>query len=165
MENLGKASENRPLWKISKTIYRIIVAVDLEVERIGLRTILSRYAEIYKVVGEASNCNDLMNLLDRYECDILVTDFLIPEVNASLDGIILLRELRNRHTELQIITLISFRDAEIVRILHSEGVRAVVEKTSAEKILDALRVVKAGHIYISERVQGKPTSHTPSRGR
>lgn len=132
---------------------RIVIADDHEIVRIGLRAILARSGDGYEVVGEAADGKELMDVLAAHPCDILIVDFLMPDSKAS-DGIHLLHELRKRYAELPIVVLTMLRNAAIFRAAYLEGVKAVVEKGSmAGELLEALRVVRAGEVYMNEHVR------------
>ena len=154
METYGDVARCAHGVDVGEARFRIIIADDHEVVRVGLRTILSHSDESYEVVGEASSGEELLKLLGKNGCDILIVDFLMNEQKASLDGIPLLRKIRQRHAKLTVVVMATFRDVAIMRSMYSEGAKAVVEKTSAKEILHALRAVKEGGIYTNHRLKG-----------
>lgn len=134
---------------------KVVIADDHEIVRIGLRTILANSHDGYEVVGEAADGRELMDVLARHPCDILIVDFLMPESDAALDGIHLLRELRRHYAQLPIIVLTMLRNVAIFRAAYSEGAKGVVEKESmVGELLNALRVVRAGSVYMSDQMRG-----------
>lgn len=123
--------------------------------RIGLRTILQHSGEGYEVVGEAAGGMELLKVLADTPCDLVLVDFLMPEDGAAhpLDGIALLHELRRRYPALPIVVLTMMSNAAIFRTMYREGANAVVEKAAmVDELLVALRTVRAGRTYVSERV-------------
>jgi two-component system, NarL family, captular synthesis response regulator RcsB len=133
---------------------RIVIADDHELVRIGLRVVLQRGDEGYEVVGEASSGGELLKLLADTACDVAIVDFQMQEDETSLDGVVLLRELRRRHPRLRIVVLTMLRNLSIFRAMYQEGVEAVVEKASAvQELFVALKAVRAGRTYIGEHVR------------
>lgn len=133
---------------------RIVTADDHEVVRIGLRTLLQQGSEGYEVVGEAANGRELLGVLARTVCDLVIVDFLMQNDSAPLDGVVLLRELRRRYPKLRILVLTMLRNPAIVRTMYQEGVDAVVEKGGmAGELMIALRTVRAGRSYVPRHFQ------------
>ena len=134
---------------------RVVIADDHEVVRIGLRTLLQHSGEAYEVVGEAAGGGELLRLLATTPCDAAIVDFLMPEEeNAlSIDGIVLLHELRRRYPKLPIMVLTMVRNFAILRAIYQEGVDAVVEKAAiVDELLVALRTIRSGRTYVSKRL-------------
>lgn len=133
---------------------RVVIADDYEVARIGLRAVLQRGGEGYEVVGEASSGSALLKVLAHTPCDAAIVDFQMPEDEAGMDGVVLLRELRRRHPKLRIVVLTMLRNVAIFRAMYQEGVEAVVEKTAAvQELFVALRAVRAGRTYMGNHVR------------
>lgn len=55
----------------------VVVADDHPIVRYGIRRLLEE-REMIHLVGEAANSSELVNLLAKAPCDILVTDFSMP---------------------------------------------------------------------------------------
>jgi two-component system, NarL family, captular synthesis response regulator RcsB len=133
---------------------RVVIADDHELVRIGLRAVLQRGGEGYEVVGEASSGSELLKVLAHTSCDVAIVDFQMPEDQASMDGVMLLRELRRRHPRLRVVVLTMLRNIAIFRTMYQEGVEAVVEKTAVvQELFVALRAVRAGRTYMSKGVR------------
>ena len=67
---------------------KVLVADDHAVFRDGLRKLLEGADDI-SVVGEASNGNECINMLDKFKPDILLLDLRMPEK----DGLAVLTEV------------------------------------------------------------------------
>jgi two-component system, NarL family, captular synthesis response regulator RcsB len=133
---------------------RVVIADGHELVRIGLRAVLQRGGEGYEVVGEASSGSELLKVLAHTPCDIAIVDVQMPEDGASMDGVMLLRELRRRHPRLRVVVLTMLRNIAIFRTMYQEGVEAVVEKTAVvQELFVALRAVRAGRTYMSKGVR------------
>lgn len=126
---------------------RVILADDHPVVRMGLATLMEDSE--FAVVGEASGPGELLASLEHTECDVLVTDYLMPG-EATPDGLRLVTQLRTLRPELPIVVLTMMRDPSLLRALWATGVRALVDKTTAmQDIVPALRLVAAGHTFLS----------------
>jgi len=62
---------------------RIIIADDHPVVRIGTRAVIES-SGVGRVVGEADSAQALMTLLANQPCDLLVTDYSMPEIVHSV---------------------------------------------------------------------------------
>lgn len=141
--------------------------------RIGLRTVLQQSDEGYELAGEGSSGSELLELLAQTPCDLVIVDFQMPEDDAALAGVMLLRELRHRFPVLRIVVLTTLHNTTICRAMYREGVDAVVEKASmVDELLVALRTIRAGGTYVGKplREQGVDVSRatkppSPVRGK
>jgi two-component system capsular synthesis response regulator RcsB len=132
---------------------RIVVADGHEIVRIGLRTLFQHGREGYEIVAEASNGSELLHVLAHTPSDLVIVDFLMQGEDMSLDGVVLLRELRRRHPTLRVVVLTMLRNLAIFRTMYREGAAAVVEKASmVDELLVALRTVRAGRTYVSRQL-------------
>jgi len=142
---------------------RVVIADDHELIRIGLRAVLQRGGEGYEVTGEASSGSELLKVLAHTPCDVAIVDFQMPEDEADMDGVVLLRELRRRHPRLRVVVLTMLRNIAIFRTMYQEGVEAVVEKTAVvQELFVALRAVRAGRTYMSKSVREGLTERSTS---
>lgn len=63
---------------------RIIIADDHPIVRVGQKVVIEASGK-YKVVGEADGPDQLLELVSRIPCDVIVTDFAMPG-NQQADG-------------------------------------------------------------------------------
>ena len=59
---------------------RVILADDHAVVRAGIRSMIENLAEI-EIVGQASNGREALQLVEKIQPDVLVTDISMPEMN------------------------------------------------------------------------------------
>lgn len=119
--------------------------------RDGLRAILKQSDE-FKVVGEAENGADAVQVCKRLLPDIVLMDIGLP----GLNGIEATAEVLRHCPETRVIVLSMFDDEHSVVSAIRSGARAfVVKKASDGDLLDALRTVAKGGSYLSPQVSDR----------
>lgn len=122
----------------------------------GIKSILKRREGNFRVVGEASSGKELLELLSSLACDLLITDFSMPDEGGSTDGLLLIRRLRRNHPDLPVIVLTMIHNPALVRGMFAAGVNGVVGKTAMARELSlAQQAVMSGRTYLSMDMQGK----------
>ncbi|HZT70716.1 MAG TPA: response regulator transcription factor [Terriglobia bacterium] len=123
---------------------RILVADDHPIFRDGLRKLLEAEKD-FKVVGEASDGGEAIEMAQRLKPDVLLLDLAMPRV----PGLEAVRQLGNSVEAIKVILLTAAIDREqIVDALH-HGVRGVVLKESATQLLlKSIRCVMAGQYWV-----------------
>ncbi|MEQ4503163.1 response regulator transcription factor, partial [Pseudomonas sp.] len=94
-------STDRPL--------RVIVADDHPIFLIGLRVVLEQ-DNLATVVAEACNPDELLQVLARHPCDVLVTDFMMP-VELQNDGLRLVQRIHRDFPALPVIVVTTLSNA------------------------------------------------------
>ena len=123
---------------------RILVADDHPIFRDGLRKLLEAEKD-FRVIGEASDGGEAIEMAERLKPDVLLLDLAMPRV----PGLEAVRELRNSVEAIKVIVLTAAIDREqIVDALH-HGVRGVVLKESATQLLlKSIRCVMDGQYWV-----------------
>ncbi|AGA57668.1 response regulator containing CheY-like receiver domain and AraC-type DNA-binding domain [Thermobacillus composti KWC4] len=96
-------------------MYRVLLVDDEALARVGLRSTFDWEAHGFRIVGEASNGRTALPWIERDEVDILMTDIAMP----VMDGLELMRFIRQRRPRVKVILLSCHSDFEYVR----EGMR------------------------------------------
>jgi DNA-binding NarL/FixJ family response regulator len=128
---------------------RLLLADDHQILRQGLRTLLELAG--LRVIGEASNGREAVRLASREAPDVCVLEVSMPELNGIDAAIQIMDVTPGSH-----IVLLTARAEEhrIVAALRA-GVRGYVMKTQAvADLIDAIREVAAGGMYLSPVVSG-----------
>jgi len=124
---------------------RVLLAEDHGMVRAGLRALLERAQDI-KVIGEASNGQEAIDLTSELKPDVLVLDIMMPRLN----GIQAAEQIRNLKLPVKILFVSMYSDAGLVRQALKTGAKGYVLKTSAgEELLQAIRAVSQGETYLS----------------
>jgi two-component system capsular synthesis response regulator RcsB len=133
---------------------RIVICDDHPVVLIGLRAALAEQAGQMQVVGEASGGRELLELLAKIECDLLITDFSMDDGLPDNDGMPLFRRLQTEHPSLPVIVLTMVLNPAIMQGMLATGVRGVVDKMAmGRELMLAIQAVMAGRLFLSENVK------------
>ncbi|MYV46586.1 response regulator transcription factor [Streptomyces sp. SID2888] len=124
---------------------RLLVVDDDPLVRSGLRLILSA-AEDLKVVAEAADGTEVMDLVDRHRPDLVLMDIRMPR----MDGLATTEALRRRPDPPQVLILTTFTtDGYILRALAAGAAGYVLKHTPPAQIVAAVRNVMAGEPVLS----------------
>jgi len=127
----------------------VVLADDHPVVRQGLRMLLER--EKFQILGEASDGLEAIGLADQFHPDVIVLDLAMP----ILDGIGAVREIAKVSPRTKIILLTMHTEEHHILEALRAGVKGCVSKTqAAEHLLQAIREVCAGGVYLSPSVSG-----------
>ena len=132
---------------------RIVVSDDHPVVLMGVKALVASRHQSLRVVGEATSGGELLVLLEREPCDLLVTDFAMPDGDGG-DGLTLLRRVRRKHPRLPVIVLTMVSNPALVRGMFTAGVNGLVGKAAlTRELLLAVQAVMHGRTYLSEQVR------------
>lgn len=151
---------------------RIIVADDHPVVVMGIRMALgnSRYASA--IMAQAVSTDELMQRLKQQHCDILITDFSMPNGDFP-DGMVLIKHIRSHFTTLKIIVMTMLSNPLILNEIMKTGVHGLFDKHQPlEGLINAITRIGKGNTYISDTFSNALTStlrgdtrHTPLTAR
>jgi DNA-binding NarL/FixJ family response regulator len=123
---------------------RIIIADDHVAVRDGLRWMLQADPDI-EVVGEAADGAELLQLIDRIQCDAVLLDLSMPGVS----GLEVLARLREMERDLPIVVLTMHDDDRHVDRALSLGASGYILKSAPrEEMRHALSAAMAGGAYV-----------------
>ena len=127
-------------------IARIIVVDDHIIFRKGLQTILNEI-DIVKVVGEASNGNELLDLLKKQETDIIFMDIKMP----YMDGVEATKKVLAKYPHIKIVALTMFEEISYFNQMIEAGASGfLLKKTTSEELEKAIKLVLLDESYFSE---------------
>ena len=127
---------------------RAVLAEDHLMVRAGLRALIERANDI-KVIGEASNGQEAVDLTINLKPDVLVLDIMMPRLN----GIQAAEQIHNLKLPVKILFVSMYAEAGLVRQALHAGAKGYVQKTSAgEDLLHAIRAVANGETYLSPAI-------------
>jgi two-component system, NarL family, captular synthesis response regulator RcsB len=104
-----------------------------------------------EVVGEATNVSQLLSELESKPCDVLITDFAMPEPGLDAhDGLRLIRKVRQNWPNVNIVVLTSVSNVAILRSILNAGAIGLVDKAEPiELVIAAVRHADVGRRYVS----------------
>lgn len=134
----------------SQKILKLVLADDHAIYRDGLKLLLKKVKDVtIEVAAEAGSGAELVELADKIQPDMVITDIMMP----GMDGIAAIRLLRKKHPQLFIIALSSFDETRMVLDTLEAGANAyLLKNTSKEEMLQAIKAVSEGGAYYCSEV-------------
>ena len=121
-----------------------MIADDHPMVRCGIRQVFAAYEDL-RITGEASSGNELLALLKKGRCDVVLLDLSMPGVN----GVELLQEIGRQHENLPVLVLSMHSERQFVASAIRNGAVGYVAKGSDPEILvHAIRKVAGGGQFI-----------------
>jgi two-component system response regulator NreC len=124
---------------------RIVIADDHTIIRSGLKLLLEQHPD-FKVVAEANDGREAVQLVAQHRPDVAVLDIGMPQLN----GIEATRQIGSEAPETQVVILSMHSDEGYVLRALKAGARAYILKNSAEAdLIRAVRAVAEGKSFFS----------------
>ncbi len=126
----------------------VLLADDHPIVRQGLRHLLEAEPNL-KVVGEASNGLEAVQLVEKFKPDVLIVDIVMPELN----GLEVLKQVRERSPATCCIVLsMQSADVYVVEALKAGALGYVLKETGPSELINAVNQVIQGQRYLSPRI-------------
>ena len=130
---------------------RIFLADDHAVVRTGLKTLINAEQDM-QVVGEAADGQEATRLIPALAPDIAVFDVSMPELNGAQAT----RRLREICPAVKVLALTVHEDRSYINDLLAAGATGyLLKRAAAGELINAIRFVAGGGVYIDPRVAGK----------
>ena len=128
---------------------KILVVDDHALIRTALRGVLAELGRDVTVF-EAGDCRSAFDLIEMQpDLDLVLLDLGLP----GMHGLAALEELRTRHPALPVVVLSSTNDRASVTEALDQGAMGYIPKLSSNEVLiNALRLVLSGGIYIPPEI-------------
>jgi DNA-binding NarL/FixJ family response regulator len=137
-------ARHRPPRRREK-LMKILVCDDHALMREAMRGVLKELVPDAGVIEAADGRQLTERIQENPQLDLLLLDLNLPDQ----DGLAILADLRERHPEITVVVLSAFQDRETVRRSLRLGALGFIPKnTERDVVLNALRLVLAGGIYI-----------------
>jgi DNA-binding NarL/FixJ family response regulator len=125
--------------------YRVILADDHCLIRQGIKKLLSEFPYI-EVIGEASDGNELLEMLEKSTPDLVILDISMPHLN----GIEAALKIKDNFPQIKILFLTMFGEREYLDKAISMGAEGYLLKSDmAEELENAITTIMRGNHYIS----------------
>ncbi|ROZ72662.1 response regulator transcription factor [Ramlibacter sp. WS9] len=129
---------------------RIVIADDHRIMRDGLVALLRGQPD-FEVVGEAPDGAELARLTRKLKPDIAVTDLSM----AGLNGLEAIRRIRADEPGVKLLCLSVHAESRLVLAVLDAGASGyVLKECSFEELVQAIRQVVAGQVYLSAQLVG-----------
>ena len=116
---------------------KVVIADDHVLFRAGVKTALSMKKDI-KMLAEADNGMQLLNLLKHIQPDVVLLDIQMP----IMDGITTLPEIKKLYPDIRVVMLTMHNDHSMISKLMELGANAYLTKNSdSEVIYEAVKTV------------------------
>jgi len=126
---------------------RVMVVDDHPMVRSGLKALLSAYDDL-EFAGEAGNGAEAIRLCDRLNPDVVLMDLVMPE----MDGAAATRAIRQKHPQIKVVVLTSFKEDELVQgALQAGAIGYLLKNVSADELARAIRAAYAGRPRLPPR--------------
>jgi NarL family two-component system response regulator LiaR len=140
-----------------------MVVDDHDMVRRGLTAFL-RVKHDLKLVAEARNGQEAVDLCAERQPDVILMDLVMPE----MDGATATRLIRERCPQIQVIALTSFQEQALVEeALRAGAISYLLKNVSANDLAEAIRAAHAGRSTLApEAVQAlvQATGHESALG-
>jgi DNA-binding NarL/FixJ family response regulator len=130
---------------------RVLIVDDHRAVAEGLVQILS---DQFEVVATIADGRFVLEAISRLHPGIVLLDVSMPSVN----GLEVLRQLRQRAPGVRVVVLTMHADASLAVEALRTGACGYVLKSGGEELLTALQVVLAGDIYLARELRAKITT-------
>jgi DNA-binding NarL/FixJ family response regulator len=132
--------------------FDVLLVDDHKIMRDGIKAILAR-ADDFRVVGEAENGTDAVQFVKLRKPHMVLMDIGLPN---GLNGVETTAEVLRAHPDCKVVILSMFDDENSVVSSIRGGARAfILKKASDSDLLEALRMVAAGGMYLSPQVSDR----------
>lgn len=136
---------------------KILIAEDHPLVREGIKKLLTELTN-EEYILEAELGKDVLDHIDQNtDIGLVVLDFMLPDTN----GFDLLKTITNTRPGLPVAILSAYDDSELMRKCLDHGASGFIPKSAAQAvILNALRLIMSGGIYIPPEMMRNPRYNT-----
>lgn len=125
-------------------VTRILIADDHPVLRSGLRVLLAADPDL-EVVGEAGTGDETLRLAEELHPDVVLLDIGMP----GESGIETVRRLKATLPDLKVLFLTMHEEeGTLLEALNAGGDGYVIKRADQPEIIQAIRVVQRGDVYV-----------------
>jgi len=124
-----------------------VLLVDDNYEHLkGIRELISLESDI-DVVAAATNANVAINLIKKYQPEIVLMDMNMPEK----DGLTAIQEIERLELDVKIVVLTAYDDADLLFRAMKLGAKGYILKTMASsQLIRAIQEVSQGKVYLPQ---------------
>jgi two-component system, NarL family, response regulator NreC len=126
----------------------VLLVDDHPIVRQGLRNLLDSMPD-FKVVGEAGDGLQALEMIEKVQPQVLVIDVVMP----GLTGLEVTQRVKRQWPAVKVIILsMQNNEAYVVSALKSGASGYILKDTGPEELVDAIRTVVKGERYLSKQL-------------
>lgn len=134
---------------------RVLLVEDQTILRHSLKALIANEPDL-RVVGEAANGEDAVQLVQTLRPDIVVMDISLP----GMDGVQATLTIKRTCPEVKVLALSVHETKVCIRgILQAGASGYVVKRSAAEELIQALHAVAVKGVYLDPIVAAKLVGH------
>lgn len=130
---------------------RILIVDDHPMMRQGLAQLIDNEPDL-SVCGEADTAGQALTGVGTQKPDLVIADISLPDKN----GLELIKDLQAMQSGLPVL-VVSMHDESLYaeRVLRAGGRGYIMKQEGGKKLMEAIRQVLSGQIYVSEKMSAK----------
>lgn len=135
----------------SRSKKRILIVDDHPMMRQGLSQLVETEKDL-TVCGEAQNAAEAIERVNSLKPDLVLVDITLPDKN----GLELIKDIHSMHPKI-LLLVISMHDESLYaeRVLRAGGRGYIMKQEGGKRLLEAIRQVLNGQIYVSGKMSAK----------
>ena len=141
-------------------VRRVLIVDDHELLRRGLAQLIESEPDL-RVCGEAPDAPTALRLVEAENPDLMIVDLSLGESH----GLELIRQVKARFPDLGMLVL-SMHDEKLYaeRCLRAGALGYVQKKDAGSKVIEAMRKIAGGEVYVSDQMTGQILQRLVDRG-
>jgi DNA-binding NarL/FixJ family response regulator len=134
---------------------RVLVLDDHPITRYGLTQLINREADV-EVCGDAATASEALTAIKSACPDLVLADITLP----GRSGLEFLKDVQAQYPDLPVLVM-SMHDESIYaeRVLRAGGRGYIMKSEGGERLLEALRQVLSGQVYVSKNMSAALLDH------
>ena len=138
----------QPVRRTEGDTIRVLLVDDHPIVRQGLAALIEQEADL-EVCGEASDPDEGLDRIEDHHPDVVVSDLSF----GGLSGIEFIKDVKARYPRLPVLILSMHDEAHYAdRALRAGAMGYIMKQAGGARVLDAIRQVLGGQIYLSPEV-------------
>lgn len=130
---------------------KIIIADDHSFLRMGIKKTISDEVDL-KIVGEASNAADAIEVIKSTDADVAIIDISMP----GKSGLDILKDLKALKLKIKVLILSMHpEDRFAIRALKSGAAGYLTKESAPDELVKAIRTILTGRKYVSSELAEK----------
>lgn len=122
----------------------VLIADDHTIVRSGVRLLLEAESDI-RVVGEALNGREALELAESLQPDVVLMDISMPE----MDGLEATKQLKTRFPHINVLVLTMHRSDDYFFEMLKVGASGYILKgAKTSELINAIRIVQRGEVFL-----------------